>query len=336
MSSGKCKFGIVGAGAIAQTYAQVLKQCELVEMAGVADTRPEAAAAMAEVLGCRPFPNHLAMAEQSGAEAVLVATPPSTHAAITMDLLRTGIHVICEKPFTIDHQSALAMIGAARESGAILTMASKFRYVDDVIRARGIITSGILGEILSFENSFTGKVDMSKRWNSNPGLSGGGVLIDNGTHSLDIMRYLLGPVEEVQVIEGKRASGLPVEETVHILARVRDGALGHIDLSWSMNKDLGYYIKVYGSLGTVWVGWKDSKFKQATGRDWVVFGTGYDKFQALGSQIRNFVRAVRKEEVLLITTDDALASVDAVEAAYSSLRRNAWVAVNGHQAVGVG
>ncbi|MBV9957424.1 MAG: Gfo/Idh/MocA family oxidoreductase, partial [Acidobacteria bacterium] len=188
---------------------------------------------------------------------------------------------------------------------------------------------GILGEIVLFENAFTSRVDMAARWNSNPAISGGGVLIDNGTHSVDLMRYFLGPLADVQVVEGKRSQGLSVEETVHIFVRSMGGVMGAIDLSWSINKELDSFINIYGSHGTISVGWKESKYRQTSSRDWVVFGKGYNKVEAFRNQINNFARAIAGEESLLVTPEDALASVEVVEAAYSALRQNRWTTVNG-------
>jgi predicted dehydrogenase len=214
-------------------------------------------------------------------------------------------------------------------------MASKFRYVEDVAKAKAIVTAGLLGEIVLFENAFTSRVDMSNRWNSNAGVSGGGVLIDNGTHSIDLVRYFLGPIADVQVVEGKRSQGLEVEETVRIFVRSTAGVLGSIDLSWSINKEQSSYINIYGSQGTLWVGWKESRYRQSGARDWVVFGNGYDKIQAFRSNIDNFARAIRGEEALLISPEDALASVEVVEAAYADLRRSHWVRVGRPEPVGL-
>ncbi len=320
----KVRFGLVGAGGIAQAYAQAFETCEAAELVAVADIRPAAAAAMAEKAKCPSFDSYQAMADGAALDAVIVCTPPSTHPEICIHFLQKKVHVLCEKPMSITSQSAKEMKAAADEQGMILTMASKFRFADDVVKAKSIVASGILGEIVLFENAFTSRVDMSSRWNSNPTMSGGGVLIDNGTHSVDIMRYFLGPIAEVQVVEGKRIQGLPVEDTVRIFARSTSGVMGNIDLSWSINKELEHYIRIYGSQGTISVGWKESKYRQTSGQDWIVFGNGYNKVQSFRSQLENFAKAIRGEEALIITAADGIASVEVIEAAYAALNQNNW------------
>ena len=175
---------------------------------------------------------------------------------------------------------------------------------------------------------------MSKRWNSDSAISGGGVLIDNGAHSVDLMRYFLGPLAEVQIVEGKRSQGLDVEETVHIFVRSMNGVMGNIDLSWSINKEQENYISIYGTQGTIKIGWRESKYRHTSTPEWVVFGQGYDKVQAFRSQIENFSRAINGDEQLLITADDALASVEVIEAAYAALRRNQWTSVGRDEIAG--
>lgn len=323
----RLKLGLVGAGAIAQSYAQALRASDHVRIAAVADLRGEAARALAEDLGAQVFADHEGLAKDGDCEAVLVCTPPATHRDIAIHLLEQGLPVLCEKPLAIDAASARAVLEAGRRNATVVTMASKFRYVEDVIRAKSIVASGILGDVVLFENAFTARVDMSRRWNSDPTVAGGGVLIDNGTHSVDILRYFFGPISEVEAVEARRIQGLAVEDTVRIFVRTASGVVGSMDLSWSVNKELASYIDIYGSDGTIRVGWKESKYRQTSSPDWVTFGTGYDKFSALRRQVENFGRAVRGEEPLLIAAEDALASVEVIEAAYRSLQQDDWVPV---------
>lgn len=326
----KLKFGLVGAGSIAQAYAQAFSASDTARLVAVSDLRVNAARALAEGVGCRGYAAYHEMADsETDLDAVVICTPPVTHPEISTYFLERKVHVLCEKPLSIDTANARMMLDKARENAVTLTMATKFRYVEDVVRAKSIVMSGILGEIVLFENAFTSRVDMSQRWNSNPAISGGGVLIDNGTHSVDLMRYFLGPLADVQVVEGKRSQGLAVEETVHIFVRSTSGVMGAIDLSWSINKELDSFLNIYGSHGSVSVGWKESKYRQSSSRDWVVFGKGYDKVEAFRNQIDNFSRAIAGEEPLLVSAEDALASVEVVEAAYAALRENRWTTVNG-------
>lgn len=321
------RLGLVGAGAISQAYIKALEGSNLARWTGMADIRPVAAKAAAETMGCAAYASHEDLVGKAGVDAVIICTPPSTHTEIALFFIEHGIPVLCEKPLSIDVDGARTIVQAAENRGVVMAMASKFRYVDDVIRAKSLIASGVLGDILLFENAFTAKVDMSKRWNTDPKVSGGGVLIDNGTHSVDIIRYLLGPIAEVLAVEGKRAQSGAVEDTANLFLRTETGIPATVDLSWSINKDLDTYLRIYGSNGTILVGWRESKFRQASSPDWVVFGKGYDKNQAFARQVENFCHRVLGREPLLITNDDAVASVAVIQSAYESLAERRWISV---------
>jgi predicted dehydrogenase len=320
------KMALIGAGRIAQSYVDVFEVLDDVQLVAVADPVEEARHKVAERSSAVAFEDHESLARSVDVDAVLICTPPSTHTEVARHFIELGIAVLCEKPLAIYPERARRLIALADERGVLVTMASKFRYAADVQEAKRIVDSGAIGETILFENIFASRVPMGNRWNADPAVSGGGVLIDNGTHSVDIARFVLGPIVEVSAVEGKRVQGLAVEDTAQMFLRSFDGAMGTIDLSWSIDKAVDSYIGIYGSEGTVQVGWRASRYRRADG-DWVQFGDGYEKVGAMSAQLRNFCRAVAGEEELLITADDAIASVDVVAAAYRSMGRNHWVAV---------
>jgi predicted dehydrogenase len=324
----KLRFGMVGAGAVAQSYVQAFEHCEEAKLVAVADCRGDAAQRIAERMRCRSYDRVERMVQDSELDAAIVCTPPVTHPDICIHLAENKINVLCEKPFSIDEKEAHKMLDAAKRAGVKVTMASKFRYVDDVVRAKSIVASGALGDLILFENVFANRVDMASRWNSRPEIAGGGVIIDNGTHSVDLMRYFLGPLAEVHALEGRRSQGLLVEETATLFVRSVSGVICSIDLSWSITKQRDNYLEIYGSRGAISIGWSKSSHLDFSNGKWVAFGTGYNKVQAFRSQIENFSRAIREEEPLLITGEDAIASVDIVASAYKALRQNQWIPVS--------
>jgi len=323
----KLRFGLVGAGAIAQSYLEAFEHCPEASIVAVADCRFEAAQRAAERMCCRAYDRFERMICECPLDAAIVCTPPVTHPDICIHLMESGVHTLCEKPFSIGTADAHRMVDTAQRTGVKLTMASKFRYVEDVIRAKSLIASGVLGDLILFENVFTQRVDMTSRWNSRPEIGGGGVLIDNGAHSVDLMRYFLGPLAEVHVREGKRCQGLLVEDTVSVFAKSVSGVLCNINLSWSMSSRRESFVDIYGTRGAISVGWKQSARLDIGQHEWMPFGVGYHKVRAFRRQIENFSRAIRGEEPLLITPEDALASVAIIECAYHALRQNQWVPV---------
>ncbi len=317
---------LVGAGAIARTHVNAILASPHVALRAVVDPCPERAHELAAEAGVPAYRDVGQLPAALDAAAAIVCTPPVTHEPLVLALLARGLHVLCEKPFAITNASAQRMLTAASKAGRLLTMASKFRYVADVCRARRLVADGAVGEIIAFENTFASYVDMAGRWNADPEISGGGVLIDNGTHSVDLVRYLLGPIDEVRAFAAKRIQPLTVEDTVHVAVRTRSLATGIIDLSWSLRKEIPSFVRLYGARGTIEVGWASSRVRTGNGK-WHVFGTGYDKVAAFRAQHENFAAAIRGDEELAIGPIDALASVHVIESAYAALRADRWVTV---------
>ncbi|MCY7376965.1 MAG: Gfo/Idh/MocA family oxidoreductase [Pyrinomonadaceae bacterium] len=324
VSASPLRFALIGTGGIAQTYAQAFQQSDCCQLVAVADINQDSVKAFAEPFGAKAFSDYKTLAENSEIDAVIISTPPNSHPEIAMYFMNRGTNVLCEKPLCLSVAEARKMIETAEKSNVVFTMATKFRYCEDVVKAKAILASGVLGDIVQFENAFTAKVDMSKRWNSNFEISGGGVLMDNGTHSVDIIRYFLGAITEVLAVETGKTQDLSVDENVKLLAKTENGIAASVDLTWGINKELPNFISVYGTNGTLHIGWQASKYKLNSSPDWEVFGKGYDKVQAFRSKIENFRNAIVAGEELLTKPADALASVEVIEAAYKSLNQNLW------------
>ncbi len=316
---------LVGAGGIATAYVQALQRVPGLVLAAVVDPDERARAAFASSAPVYANLEQLFASKQSF-DAALVLTPPVHHEALAKSLLARQLHVLCEKPLAPTIAAAERMLAAARTAGRRLMMGSKFRYTPDVTKARVLLDAGHCGDVVMYENVFCSHVDMSKRWNADAKISGGGVLIDNGCHSVDLARYLLGPIARVQAQFGRRAQCIEVEDTARILFTSQSGALGSIDLSWSVHKETDAYVRIHGTRGTIEIGWKGSRCKTASGA-WQPFGTGYDKTAAFTGQLQNFVACIRDGQPPLIDDADALASVVVVDCAYRSAAADRWIAV---------
>ena len=329
------RIALVGAGRIGTDWLAALDASrEAVALAAVVDTDERARVAAAAERGVPHFALAADAWRETAPEAALVATPPATHESLVTELLERGAHVLCEKPLATNAASATRMVHAGHRSGRRLMMASKFRYVPDVVQAQELVAQGLLGDLVLLENSFCARAPMVGRWNAEPGISGGGVLIDHGAHSADLVRCFLGPIVRVFAHPCRRVQPLMVEDTVRCLFESVRGALAAVDLSWSLGKDLDHYLLLHGSKGTMQLGWRGSRWRCAGDGDWTQFGAGYDKRAAFAAQLGNFAAAVHGGEPPRITPEDALESVRVIDAAYRSLRSTRWVPVHQHPANG--
>lgn len=321
----KIKIGLIGCGRIAQEHLKAFANIDNVIIQAMADNVPDKVRSTAEPYKCSTYTDYRKMIKSENLNAVVICTPPNKHCEMSAFAMSHGLHVFCEKPFALNVIEAERMCHCAPKNKVILMMASKFRFVDDVVKAKAIIESGLLGKLVLFENVFCSKIEMSKRWNSKKAISGGGVLIDNGTHSVDIARFLLGPISLIQAQFGCQIQDIPVEDTARIYFQSSSKVMGMIDLSWSLNKDMPNYISIYGTEGTLLIGWNSSQYKLHEKNKWEIFGTGYDKHRAFENQNRHFIECITLGKRPVITPIDGLESVKAIETAYKSSRINKWL-----------
>lgn len=199
----KVKVGIIGCGTIANNaHIPAYMKNENVEIKYFCDIIPEKAAAAVEKYGCgTAVTDYHVVLSDSEVEAVSVCTPNNMHATISIDAMRAGKHVLCEKPAARTYPEALEMQKVQHETGKVLNIGVVNRFNDQVNRIRDYIQEGRLGEVYHVYLSF-------RSHRSIPGLggafttkaiAGGGALIDWGVHFLDLVMYCLNDPKPLTV-----------------------------------------------------------------------------------------------------------------------------------------
>ena len=139
--SGSVRFGLVGCGRIALSHLEALSALSDVTLSAVVEPREAAGQAVAEQYHTRWFSTHEDPDVSGLVDAVIVCCPPVYHFEVAKHFLGQGIHVLCEKPLTISSEHAEELVELSEKLRVVLMMASKFRYVDDVVRAKSIVES---------------------------------------------------------------------------------------------------------------------------------------------------------------------------------------------------
>jgi predicted dehydrogenase len=160
-----------------------------------------------------------------GVEAVAVSTPAATHSALTEQALHLGLAVVCDKPFALDAVAARATADLADERGLALSAYQNRRWDSDFLTVRRLVDDGSLGAVTTFESRFERYAPQN-----GPGASGGGTLLDFGSHLVDQALVLLGPVTRVYAEWRIRDSGL--DDDVAIALSHIGGARSHLSGGW--------------------------------------------------------------------------------------------------------
>jgi predicted dehydrogenase len=320
------RIGLIGTGGIGRAHAQAAAGLTGGHLAGVADVNAAAAASVGAEHDVPVLPVD-ALADPGRFDLVIVASPPSTHPQVVESLLRSGVPVMCEKPIAVDLATARQIAAVAAETGTPLTMATKFRFVDDVALTRDLIAAGQLGDVIKVEVTFAGRVDMAGRWNSDRSISGGGVLVDNATHGVDLVRHLVGDLVEVAAVNARPGQAIDVEDSSTLLARTADNVLAQVDVTWSFRRLSPIYCAVYGTVGCVEIGWAGAKAITIDNPDPHSIGSGYRKIDSLRANLEAVLAALAAGDAPPVSPADAVAAAAVVEAGYVAAERGTWVSV---------
>ena len=250
------RFGIVGPGLVAQLHAKALARIEDARLVAVAGSGPgsQRAARLAAEHGAHAADSLEAMIRDRPLDAVIVCTPHPLHAEQAIATARAGLHVVVEKPMALTPADCSAMIAAADEAGVVLSVISQRRWHPAVRRVKAAIDEGRIGtpglatvEVLGWRSPEYYAMDA---WRGTRQGEGGGVLVNQAVHQLDLLCWFLGPVAEV---DGWTANinhpEIEVEDTAVAIARFASGAVASIVASNSQRPGLYGRIHVHGQNG---------------------------------------------------------------------------------------
>ncbi|KMK78123.1 Gfo/Idh/MocA family protein [Alkalihalobacillus pseudalcaliphilus] len=237
------KVAVIGCGSIAKHrhIPEYLAHPEI-ELVAVCDINETRAKEMAQEHGIPTYyTDYQDLLQDLEVEAVSVCTPNYLHAPMSIDALKAGKHVLCEKPMATSKEEAEAMVQAAKESGKKLMIAHNQRFVPSHQKARQLIASGELGKIYSFRSAFGHggpegwSVDGRESWFFKKEEAFIGAMGDLGVHKTDLLRFILGEefVEVGAFVETNAKEGATVDDTAVCVLKTESGIIGTLAASWS-------------------------------------------------------------------------------------------------------
>ncbi|MEM8976587.1 MAG: Gfo/Idh/MocA family oxidoreductase [Pseudomonadota bacterium] len=260
------RFGIVGAGMIAEFHALAIAAMDNAELVAVFARRPEAAEKFAAEQACAGYTDFEAFLAHDGLDIVTICSPSGAHLEPVITAARAGKHIICEKPLEVTTERVDEMIAACETSGVMLAGIFPRRFNQATNLLKSAIDSDRFGTIVTADASIKWWRDQayydSGAWRGTWALDGGGALMNQSIHTIDLLLHLMGDVRHVRAQTRLAAhTGIEVEDVGVAMLEFENGAFGTIHGStacWSAEGHAAE-IQICGSAGSVFMA--DDKFR---------------------------------------------------------------------------
>jgi UDP-N-acetyl-2-amino-2-deoxyglucuronate dehydrogenase len=353
------RIALVGCGKVASIHAAALRGIADSELVAVCDAQPERAAAFAAQHGGRPFSDIATLLRDTRPDAVLIATPHPLHAAPAIAAAEAGAHVLVEKPLAANLADCDAMMAAARKAGVQLGVISQRRLYEPVQRMKAAIDAGKIGRpalgVFIMYSWRDPAYYRSDPWRGQWATEGGGVLVNQSPHQLDLLQWFMGPIEEITGCWANVAHPtIEVDDTAVAVLRFKNGGLGSIITSVAQRPGIYTKVHIHGTSGAsvgvetdrgaTFVAGMSKVEEPALNDIWTIPGEEHrlaefeaedrTRFRQIDPtthyhalQIRDFVQAIRAGRPPLVTGEEGRVVVEMFTAIYRSQQERRPIAL---------
>lgn len=343
---------LIGCGKVGHIHAAALSALPEAEFVAACDTSLERAEAFAAKYRVWPFADLTRMIREASIEALLIATPHPLHATAAIEAAQAGIHVLVEKPLAANLADCDAMLAASRKSGVTLGVISQRRFFEPVQRMKQAIDAGKIGvPALGVFIQYSWRDEAYYRsdpWRGKWDTEGGGVLVNQSPHQLDLLLWMMGPAVEVSGCWANlNHPSVEVDDTAVATIRFANGGLGSIVTSLSQKPGIYTKVHIHGrngasvgvetDRGATFIAGVSDITEPPLNDLWTIPGeeemlTGFqaedrERFKTLDAivyyhtlQIRDFLLAIREGRKPLVMGEAGRAVVELFSAIYESSR----------------
>lgn len=331
-------FGIIGCGSVADFHIEALRGIDEAKLVYVASRNEAKAKATGEREGCAWTTDYRELLRSPDVDIVCVTTSSGSHYRIGMDVLEAGKHLLIEKPIAMNGKDAATLARTARERGQALSVVSQRRFEAQHQAVKRVLDEGALGKLLLAEVSIpfyrTQAYYDSADWRGTLS-EDGGVLMNQGIHSLDLLLWFAGEIETVFGKTATQTHRMEAEDLGLAILQFKNGAFGTITASTSIQPGFPASLSLYGDKGTIQLEGSSIKHWEVPGvpqPKWdqeTSYGGAADPRSIASdfhqSQMIDVITSIDTGTEPLVTGEDGYRAVRLVEVIYESSRSGAQV-----------
>ncbi|MGZ3611229.1 MAG: Gfo/Idh/MocA family protein [Ktedonobacteraceae bacterium] len=248
------RFGIVGCGVIGPVHAEAIASLPNTQLVSVVDINSREAQKLASQYGARPYTQLQDMLDNEPVDVVIICTPSGLHGGLACQVMRSGRHVIVEKPMEITREAIDEMLRVQQATGVKLAVISQHRFDQASLQVRELVEGKAFGRLV-LGNAIvpwwrSQQYYDSGDWRGTWKLDGGGVLMNQSIHSIDLLQWFMGPVKSVFAYTDTLVHRMETEDVAVAVLRFADGALGTIAATTGAYPGVTTRIEIFGDKGS--------------------------------------------------------------------------------------